>query len=94
MTVRSSALTPIFFSSRENAGTLLMPLLMRFKPRVEYKMISGLSNEKYICLQLSEHVGKQSCQIFSRVRCCVVPSGSYDKQTDTMSHGQHKSRGA
>ena len=66
---RSSALlTPILFNSRENAGTLLIPLLIRLRPKVAYKIISGRVNDKNVCLALSEHVGKQSCHSFSRSR--------------------------
>jgi hypothetical protein len=75
-TVRSSWLICMLRSSRENAGTLLMPLPMRFRPSEAYSTTVGLVNEKKSCLQLSLHVGKQSCHIFSRIRRCRTASGT------------------
>lgn len=84
---RSSALlTPILFNSRENAGTLLIPLLIRLSPKVAYRMISGRVNDKNVCLALSEHVGKQSCHNFSRNRVFWSLSATYSEDKCIIKH--------
>lgn len=63
---RSEASKPIFFNSRENAGTVLMPFWMRFSPNVAYKITVLLSKEKKASRHAGAHMGKHSCHICLR----------------------------